>query len=272
MVDRNGEISTLGPEWTVVRSAILVSFYYLKTFLLDKRRYVYRNWALDSGAFSAHQSKVSINLDEYIRMAKGLQDSDPTLTEIFGLDVIGEWKPSLANTEKMWAAGVPAIPTYHPGEPEDYLKGIARDYPKIAIGGVAMLKGPRKIEFAQQVFARVWPKKIHGFGFGGAQFLQQLPFHSVDATNWETNPGKFGRWESVGRDKLTRLSIRGSVQDLRGEVAAYLRRERIARDRWRVEMVSLGDPVNVSPTIRLAIVGTAREEGAGLKLPVGMTA
>lgn len=242
--------------------AILVSFYYLQPFLALKQSYFYRNWALDSGAFSARSQGISIDLDEYIRVAKVLQERDPTLVEVFALDVIGEWRPSLANCEKMWAAGIKAIPTYHAGEPESYLMGIARDYPKIALGGVARWKASRKQVWAEQCFARVWPKPIHGFGYGGESYLEKLPFHSVDATNWEIRPCQFGEWESFG----TKLSIKGSQQPLRAEIEAYLKRERVARERWKKEMALLGDPD--APTVRLAVVNSGREAAAGLMKPV----
>jgi CO/xanthine dehydrogenase Mo-binding subunit len=89
-----------------------------------------------------------------------------------------------------------------------------------------------------------------------------LPFHSVDATNWEIRPCQFGEWEWFG-DKL---SIRGSDQPLRAEVEAYLKRERVARERWRKEMELLQD--TDAPTIRLAVVNSGREAGAGLMKPI----
>jgi len=240
--------------------AILVSYYYLAPFLEHQREYIYRNWALDSGAFSARGQGIEINLDNYIRACKTLQQRDPTLQEIFALDVIGEWRPSLANCERMWSEGIRAIPTYHATEPEDYLRGIARDYPKIALGGVARWKQQKKMAWAQQCFARVWPKRIHGFGYGGESYLETLPFHSVDATNWEIRPCQFGEWEWFRQ----KLSIRGAEQPLRAEVEAYLRRERVARDRWAKDMQLLGEAPGAAPTVRIALVSSGREAGAGL--------
>lgn len=168
------------------RPALLVSYYYIKPFLENKHRYAYRDWVLDSGAFSAHASGGKIDLQEFIEKATELLTTDPTLTEVFALDVIGDWKATAANCDKMWAAGVPAIPCYHVGSPESELKRIARDYPKIALGGAVGFRG--KDEWAKQCFARVWPKRIHGFGFGGETSILGLPWHSVDATNWEMGP------------------------------------------------------------------------------------
>ena len=127
----------------------------MQPFLDRQREFRYRNWALDSGAFSARGQGIDIDMEAYIRACKVLRDRDPGLQEIFALDVIGEWRPSLANCERMWREGIEAIPTYHAGEPEDYLCGIARDYPKVALGGVARWGRSRKMDWAQQCFARI---------------------------------------------------------------------------------------------------------------------
>lgn len=224
--------------------ALLVSFFYLKKFLENQERYIYRNWALDSGAFSAFNSGKTIDLQKFLETCLRLKESDPTLVEIFALDVIGDHESSLKNTEIMWKAGVEAIPTFHIGEPEDYLFHIAKNYPKIALGGVALMREPKKIAFAEQCFSRVWPKKIHGFGFGGEKSILHLPFHSVDATNWEVGPCAFGNWKSFGR-----MSVRGSNQNLRAEVEFYLDLERRATERWHKEMKRLETE---GPTLRFA--------------------
>ena len=255
-------------EDQATRPALLVSYVYLKQFLANRHKYSYRDWVMDSGAFSAHASGATINLQDYIDCCKALMASDQTLTEIFSLDVIGDWNASRKNCEEMWKQGVPAIPCYHVGEPVEVLKKLAADYPKIALGGCVGFKG--KDKFAEQCFARVWPKAIHGFGFGGEKSIMSLPWHSVDATNWEIGPCKFGRWNSFGA-----MSIRGGSQDLRSEVQWYLDLERRARMKWSGAMKQLTAqqpnspqldlPVTQEPhqvnelTLRLAVVSTGRE-------------
>lgn len=228
--------------------ALLVSYVYLPQFKKVQPGLRYRDWVLDSGAFSAFKSGTSIDLDGYIEECKTLLATDPTLTEVYALDVIGDWKATLRNTDKMWAEGVPAIPCYHLNEPQSYLKELARRFPKIALGGVAATRGKQKRAWASWCFGVVWPKKIHGFGFGSRGDLMALPFHSVDATNWELGPCAFGNWKTFGK-----LSLRGSKQNLRAEVEYYLRMEREARGRWRKEMALLED---LGPTVRLAMTGT----------------
>ena len=216
--------------------SVLISFVYLQGFLKKRRDYHITDWALDSGAFSAHNSGTEIRLDEYIETCKHLMKTDDQLTDIFSLDVIGDWRASQENTDVMWNAGVPAIPCYHIGEPEKVLIDLAKRHPKIALGGVAKLKGKKKLEWTSQCFARVYPKKIHGFGYATRDAVMGLPFHSTDATSWELRPAKFGSWPSY--DGLN-LRIRGSKHDLRTEVNFFLELQRDARSRWKTEMTKL---------------------------------
>lgn len=224
--------------------SLLVSFYYLAKFEEEKANYSFRDWVMDSGAFSAHNSGKEIDLQEYIDTCLRLMESDPKLVEIFALDVIGDHEASLKNCEEMWRQGVPAIPCYHVGEPEEALLHMAEAYPKIALGGAVGFRG--KSLWAQQCFARVWPKRIHGFGFGGEKDILSMPWHTVDATNWELGPCAFGNWRSFGGS----LSVRGSTQNLRAEIEWYLKLERKAKQRWRREMEKLEDE---GPSIRPAL-------------------
>jgi hypothetical protein len=230
---------------------LLVSYAYLKPFLRNRHRYKFRDWVMDSGAFSAANSGKTISLDQYIAICKDLMANDPALVEIFALDVIGDYKASARNCAAMWDAGIPAIPCFHYGEPESALHEMAATYPKIAIGGVAYKRGNGKLRWAEQVFARVWPKRIHGFAFGGERHVMGLPFHSVDASSWEIGAVGFGNWKTFGA-----MTVRGSNQDLRGEVDAYLELEARARIRWAKEMRQLD--ATDGPDVRLAF---ARSNG-----------
>ena len=232
----------------ILAPALLVSYVYLEQFLKSRHKYHFRDWVLDSGAFSAHNSGTEIKLQEYIDCCKELMETDGTLTEIFALDVIGDWKASLRNVEEMWRQGVPAIPAFHPlYEPMSVAVGLAKDYPKIAIGGIVGIGIKQKMHLVGQTFARVWPKRIHGFGISSKQMVLGFPFHSVDATNWEMRPCAFGRWASFGK-----MSVRGSKQNLRSEVEYYLKLEREARSRWSKEMRLVEEEDGCD--IRLAVV------------------
>lgn len=215
--------------------ALLVAFPYLKYFTRQRHKYHFRDWVLDSGAFTAHSSGKPIVLADYINCCREMA-SDPKLTEIYSLDVIGDWRGSAKNTAYMWKAGIEAIPTYHIGEPWDVLLGLARDYPKIALGGVAMKRGNDKLDWARRCLSAVWPKKVHGFGFGLEEHLLAAPFHSADATNWEIGPCRYGCWAAFNG---AQIPLRGGRQNLRAQVEYYLAVEAKARSRWRKEMAEL---------------------------------
>ena len=225
--------------------ALLVSYFYLAPFEKNRHRFRFRDWALDSGAFSAHNSGATIDLGAFADAALRLLAEDPLLAEVYSLDVIGDWRASLRNTEELWRRGVPAIPTFHFGEPEDVLLSLARDYPKVAIGGAVGLELRKKRRFAEQCFARVWPKKLHGFGYGSKRDIMDLPWHSVDATNWEMGPCAWGVWRSLGV-----VSVRGSTQNLRAEVEWYLDLERKARRKWAAAWAKFGEEPG-PPALRL---------------------
>lgn len=245
--------------------ALLVSFFYIKGWLNNQDRYAYRDWALDSGAFSAKASGNPINLNEFTECCLRLMETDKTLTDIFALDVIPPENATpveraraaeqgVKNTEKMWAQGVPAIPCFHYGEPWEVLLHLAKTYPKIALGGTVGQKVAPRDRWIAQCFARVWPKPIHGFGFVNEKTVMSFPFHSIDATSWETGPCRFGYWRGMGVHRAM-ISVRGNDQNLRGEVEYYLDLEDRARQRWKKEMKLL--EVESPQTVRL-VVGTGR--------------
>lgn len=262
-----GPCQTYKPFVNPDAPALLVSYVYLDGFLKHREKYCFRDWVLDSGAFSAHNSGTAISLQAYIDTAKRLLETDGKLTEVFALDVIGDEKASLRNCEEMWRQGIEAIPTYHRGSPEAALKYLAENYPKIALGGVAMLRGDAKMNWAKQCFARVWPKKIHGFGFGAESQVLGLPWHSVDATNWEIGPCAFGQWKKFGK-----MSVRGSNQNLRSQVEHYLEMEKKARVRWKKEMAQLA--AIDAPVVRRAAQQNANAQikRSGLIAPAGRLA
>jgi hypothetical protein len=153
------------------KPALLVSYVYLKPFLANRDTYQYRDWVMDSGAFSAWNAGKVIHLQDYIDTCKRLLATDPTLVEVYALDVIGDPVASLKNCEEMWRQGVEAIPCFHVGEPWHMLKSMARDYPKIALGGMVGRGAKEKDAFIAGSFGLIWPKQVHGFGLCNEKLL-----------------------------------------------------------------------------------------------------
>src|SRR4051812_15624311 len=56
--------------------SILVSFFYIKHFFRFRPRMVFRDWALDSGAFSAANSGKVISLSHYIDACAKMMELD----------------------------------------------------------------------------------------------------------------------------------------------------------------------------------------------------
>ena len=222
-----------------LKPGLLVSYYYLLKNQFEMRSNIfYRDWVLDSGAFSAYNSDAVIDLKDYIEVCKELKKSDSTLAEIFALDVIGDHVASLKNTEIMWSEGVEAIPCYHLNEPWSILDHLAKNYPKIALGGVAMLRGKKKAEWAKYCVGRIWPKKVHGFGFGSETSIMLIPFHSVDATNWKSAQ-RFGHWLSKGGAYIPVRKHTSQGINLENEIEYFLDLENRAKHRWEKEMKEL---------------------------------
>lgn len=143
-----------------------------------------RSLAVDSGAYSFATLNKTPTVQAYADwLHRRNLVHNPLVDAIFALDVIDSWQASKRNTDKLLAMGIPAIPTWHAGEPYDVLQGMAKDYPRIAIGAFARRSPEQKMRVAEEVFSRVWPCRIHGFGLHSEKFLERFPFDSVDATS-----------------------------------------------------------------------------------------
>lgn len=187
---------------------------------------------LDSGAFTAHSLGKSVDLVAYIETAKQLIAKTPKLVEVAALDVIGDWRAGLKNCEAMWREGVPALPCYHYGEPRHVLEHIAKEYPKIAVGGVAGDNAARKRKWAKACISHVWPKPVHGFGFASHQSMLTVPFHSADSSSWATRSCRYGMVQSLGQQG----NFKKRKRLLGPEVNFYLKRARLYIHRWKTAL------------------------------------
>lgn len=214
--------------------AVLCSYVYYKTFkpLLQGEVGLVREWVLDSGAFTAKQAGKEIDLQEYIDFCKKLRSSNRPPTAMFALDVIGDWRASLVNTEAMWKAGVEAIPCWHAGEPWEVLVEMCRQYPRIAVGGTVGLHTSERRRIFESVFAKVWPARIHGFGVHTEELLASFPFDSCDSSSWNAGQ-QFGRWKSL--PGVTTPWLR-TGHKFRQEVEYWMNVERMLEVRWKAQL------------------------------------
>lgn len=112
---------------------ILASYHYFKNTpeLIKSCLLKYYDVLIDSGAFSAANSNKNINIDDYCKFIK-----DTGVTNYAGLDVIGDAKATLENTEYMIQKhGLNPIPTFHLGSKIEDLDRLLK-YNYIALGGL----------------------------------------------------------------------------------------------------------------------------------------
>jgi hypothetical protein len=189
---------------------------------------------LDSGAFTAWTLGQQVDLSEYTRTCLLRMATDPTLTEIIGLDAIGDHAATMRNCEVMRMAGVKAIPTVHFGASSAEVLDLA-GYEKIAIGGLVGRSAQQKRAFCDLVFSALWPARIHALGVFSEALLSAYPFHSADCADWINGPTKWGHWKSMPGFKPPR----GPSRDLGPEIRHYLDLEARLKYRWRNELGSL---------------------------------
>ena len=237
-----------------VHPALLCSYVYLEAFLNFKTRYYYRNWMMDSGAYSAWNSGSKINIDSYIRTCQLLLKRDSTLVEIIALDVINDGKvskevtakQSLKNALYMKEEGLEVIPVFHFGEDYGILREYCSAFDKVGLSCRFGELVDDSLKFYDQCFSREWPKKFHSFGWMEDNVALNYPFHSLDSVSWRLQPSAFGYWRKFGA-----IHSRGQ-QDLRSQVKYYLDLEQKVQVKWKKQMKELKSE---GPTLRLATSG-----------------
>ena len=148
---------------------------------------------LDSGAFSAWNRKVQIDLHEYMRFIKEHLD----LVDCYvSLDVIGRSaSQSYENQQIMKAEGLEPIPVFHQGERFKWLERYLENGEKYI--GIATHKDSPPAEqrkWLDSAFTRLTDskgrpyRKVHGFGITSFDHLVRYPWYSTDSTTWSLTP------------------------------------------------------------------------------------
>lgn len=224
--------------------AILVSYSYISNFLDKRGRALYRNWMLDSGAFTAWNSGGEVDLVEYTDAVLRLKEQDPTLVEAVALDVIAgrgvsrleAMRKSVENARYMKSRGAEVIPVFHIGDDWEILKEYCREFKKVGLSCCFGEPEEESFRFYDKCFELAWPKKFHSFGWMTLRVLSKYPFHSADSASWCVGPLKFARWERYGA-----LSIRGSNVNIYSQLRYFLALEEKLKIRWERELKQLED-------------------------------
>ncbi|MFT4471386.1 hypothetical protein ACMX2H_15900 [Arthrobacter sulfonylureivorans] len=151
---------------------------------------------VDSGAFTAFTLGEKISMEAY---CDWLIENQSKITTAISLDVIGDWKGSARNTEKMLKRlpeGFPLMPVWHSTSPESELRRLCREHDYIGIGGVTSMASKVNMFMRHMVkahkIARDYGTKLHGLGVTGHDAMLRLPWHTVDSSSWLAG-ARYGR-------------------------------------------------------------------------------
>lgn len=174
---------------------ILESYHYVeKQQYVDAMRANKAKVFLDSGAFSAMNIGVEIDINGYCRYIKEntdiIKNEDGVLLASV-LDGIGDPLKTWQNQMYMEANGAKPLPCFHFGEDERYLEWYIQRYPYITIGGLVRTKAEDIMQWLDRIWNRYLvdgsgrPKlKVHAFGVTTISLMERYPWHSVDSSSW----------------------------------------------------------------------------------------
>jgi len=158
---------------------VLVSYYGLKKL---RRPDFCDSLFLDSGAFSAWNQGVEIDIDSYIEFIKEQKER----ADIYCvLDNILSGEESFLNYTRMLDKGLSPVPCYHYGEPSSLLKRYIEISDYVALGGIAKKGKKERIVWLDRIFS-IYPfplVKFHGFGIQDRSILLRYPWWSVDSSS-----------------------------------------------------------------------------------------
>ena len=143
---------------------------------------------IDSGAFSAFNQGVPIDVHEYIEW---IREHEEFIDTYANLDVIGDPKTTLKNQRIMEKAGLNPLPCFHYAEPIKYLEYYLNKYDYIALGGMVPISSRDLSIWLDRIFSQFicgedgMPKvKVHGFGLTSFRLMREYPWYTVDSTSW----------------------------------------------------------------------------------------
>jgi len=179
--------------------SILESFYYADEWIVKLIPKLSR-FMLDSGVFTmAYGSGTKVDYEEYTeRYIDFINTNDIKLFFEMDIDDIA----GLAKAEELRrkiekGTGKQPIPIFHKSRGKEYFIDMCKNYPYVAIGGIAgkgnMAKRKEYMPYFKWFIdtAHKYEAKIHGLGFTDLKALETLNFDSVDSTSWTTG-NRFG--------------------------------------------------------------------------------
>lgn len=140
---------------------------------------------MDSGAFTAWNSGVDIDLKEYERVVEALQPD-----VYIQLDVIGDPKATRRNLLRMRKDGFDPVPVFTRGAPWNDLRRLKDETDYICLGNIARASEPVRREWLNGVFSVLGPGvRTHGLGVSTPRIMLEFPFYSVDSATAQKAAG-----------------------------------------------------------------------------------
>jgi hypothetical protein len=212
---------------------ILGSYFYLGKYDLTAllaAQPVEIDFFADSGGFSAMTTGAVIDLRAY---ADWLITHRRVVNMAAGLDVVGDWRATAANTDRLCSLvgdAVTVVPTFHVRSPWHELRRLCRGHRMVALGGAVRLAGhlyePAMLRWAANahLIAREHGTRLHGFGLTRPVYAGKLPWFSVDSSFWNiaTRTGKIRLWDETNRC-MTVVDVGREARTIRNArlIAAY---------------------------------------------------
>lgn len=179
----------------------------------------YKGFLLDSGAFtfmeSVSQDTSQIDFQKYTEEYAEFINThsidsffELDIDSVVGLPRVRELRGVLENR-----TGKDCIPVWHKSRGKDAFLNLAREYDRIAIGGIVageFSNSERKYFNWFVDKAHELDSKIHGLGFT-PQAIQNYRFDSVDSTSWLSG-GRFGTVHKFTGDGLTQHTREGRAK------------------------------------------------------------
>jgi hypothetical protein len=177
------------------RANILQSFYYADEWT-ERMIPHFKNFLLDSGAFTFFSAGKDVDWVQYIRDYADFINRN-NIQRFFELDIdalIGYEK--VVDYRKMLEdlTGKAVIPVWHKSRGKDNFHQMCEEYKYVSIGGIVS-KEIKRNEYPVFKYlineAHKQGCKIHGLGFTNLKGLEEYKFDSVDSTAWVSG-NRFG--------------------------------------------------------------------------------
>lgn len=144
---------------------------------------------IDSGAFTAYTTGKQVTVAQY---AAHLEANRGSWDYAFTLDVIGDHRASMRQTEKLIGMGYPVIPIFTFGTPMKEFRALCRDYGYVGAGGIVPLAKDRArvLKYLRTLthVADEYGTAVHALGITGRQTVIQSRVWSADSSTVSRAP------------------------------------------------------------------------------------